>query len=201
MPYHHLALAVRDMRTMHAFYNEAMGFELVHVERATTPEGGFGNHYFYDTGNGEMLAFWELDDPAIGTDFPTGLSAGVGLPDWVNHLAFACRDEDDLATIRGRWLSLGLPVVEIDHRWCRSIYVKDPNDNLIEFSTPPLPFGEAQRERAMRALRGERLEPDAEPEIVQHEPATTDTPLGYRPAPVALTMADVRRARRAVARA
>lgn len=195
MPYHHLALAVRDMRATHAFYTEAMGFELVHVEHAATPEGGVANHFFYDTGNGELLAFWEIDDPAIGRDFPTGLSAAAGLPDWVNHLAFATRDDDELALIRARWLSLGLPVVEIDHRWCRSIYVKDPSDNLIEFSTPPAAFGPTSRDRAARALRGERIEPDPEPRVVRHEPTASGSPLGYRPSPLALTMADVRRAR------
>jgi catechol 2,3-dioxygenase-like lactoylglutathione lyase family enzyme len=195
MAYHHLALAVRDMTLTHAFYTRAMGFELAHVERTTTPEGGSGSHYFYDTGNGELLAFWELDDPAIGTNFPTGLSAAVGLPDWVNHLAFACRDAADLDAIRVRWQSLGLPVLEIDHRWCRSIYAKDPNDNLIEFSTPVAPFDEASRRRAAQALAGEALEPDPSPEITLHEPTTPASPLGYSPAPITTTMDDVRDAR------
>lgn len=191
MPYHHLALAVHDMQATHAFYTEAMGFTLVHVERTATPEGGLGNHYFYDTGNGELVAFWELDDPAIGHAFPTGLSASVGLPDWVNHVAFACRDDADLDAIRARWRALGLPVLEIDHRWCRSIYVKDPSENLVEFSTPVAPFSAAASERARHALAGERLEPDAAPRIVQHAPTTTATPLGYRPAPITSTMAEV----------
>ena len=36
MAYHHLALATRDMKKTHDFYERVMGFELVKVEVART---------------------------------------------------------------------------------------------------------------------------------------------------------------------
>jgi catechol 2,3-dioxygenase-like lactoylglutathione lyase family enzyme len=69
-----------------------MGFRLVKVEPGHTPDGGWAKHLFYDTGGNGMIAFWELHDETIGDDFPTALSEGVGLPPWVNHIAFEAAD-------------------------------------------------------------------------------------------------------------
>ncbi len=168
MPYHHLALAVRDMKAVHDFYTRAMGFELVRAEIATTPTGGRARHYFYDTGDGEMMAFWELDDPEMPREFPTGISTAAGLPDWVNHIAFRARDLAELEAIRRRWTGLGLEVVEIDHHWCRSIYAKDPSGNLVEFCVTTGPVED--RDRARRALAGDPLDPDPRPRISVHRP-------------------------------
>ena len=42
MAYHHLALAAKDMKAIHAFYEGVMGFELVKVEIAPVMGGGWG---------------------------------------------------------------------------------------------------------------------------------------------------------------
>ena len=86
MAFHHLAVATRDVVGNHLFYSRAMGFELVKVEARESPEGGWAKHFFYDTGGGELMAFWELHDESIGDDFPTGLSQAAGLPPWVRTL-------------------------------------------------------------------------------------------------------------------
>ncbi len=57
MAFHHVAITTRDLAATHAFYTGAMGFELVRVEAAATPEStadgiGWARHVFYDTGNG-----------------------------------------------------------------------------------------------------------------------------------------------------
>ncbi|UCE86627.1 MAG: VOC family protein [Deltaproteobacteria bacterium] len=152
MGYHHIALATRDMPATDVFYTRAMGFRLVKVEVASTPSGGFAKHFFYDTGGGEMLAFWELHDDTIPDDFPTALSSGVGLPPWVNHIAFAGRDRADLGARRNRLLEHGYDVAEIDHGWCESIYATDPNGTLVEFCITTADFGAADGEAARRAL-------------------------------------------------
>lgn len=192
MPFHHLALAVRDMARTHEFYERAMGFRLLRVERAATPEGGFGNHYFYDTGGGGLMAFWELQDPALPADFPTGLSAAAGLPDWVNHLAFDCGDRAGLEAHRERWRALGLRVIEMDHHWCQSIYQTDPDGNFVEWSFTSAETEPGQRERALRALAGEALAPDRPPKLVVHEP-TGPLGLSFQPRPPTRTLADVRK--------
>jgi catechol 2,3-dioxygenase-like lactoylglutathione lyase family enzyme len=162
--YHHIALATRDMAATDAFYTQAMGFRLVKVEVANTPAGGFAKHFFYDTGGGEMLAFWELHDETIPRDFPTALSEGVGLPAWVNHIAFAGRDSADLGERRKRLLEHGYDVAEIDHRWCYSIYATDPNGTLVEFCITTAEFSEEDAETARRMLADpnpKRTEPPA----------------------------------------
>ena len=45
MGYHHLALAARDMNAIHNFYEGVMGFDLVKVEVAPVPEGGWAKHF------------------------------------------------------------------------------------------------------------------------------------------------------------
>lgn len=152
MPFHHLAVATRDVAANHLFYSRAMGFELVKVEARETPEGGFAKHFFYDTGAGEMMAFWELHDAKLPDDFPTGLSEAAGLPVWVNHIAFQASSVAELQTYRKRWLEHGYDVLEIDHGWCYSIYATDPNGTLVEWCVTTGSFDEADRARALRAL-------------------------------------------------
>ena len=45
--YHHLALAAKDMKAIHHFYEEVMQFELVKVEVGPSPQGGWAKHFFY----------------------------------------------------------------------------------------------------------------------------------------------------------
>ena len=83
MGYHHLAFATRDLEANHAFYTEAMGFELVKaVVGPTEAPGGWAKHLFYDTGGDGMIAFWELHDQRVPADFDPRISEGLGLPSW-----------------------------------------------------------------------------------------------------------------------
>lgn len=174
MAFHHLALAVRDMRAVHDFYEHKTGFALAKVEIARTPTGGRAKHFFYDTGDGELMAFWELQDPALPSDFPTSIAAAAGLPQWVNHLAFKAADLDDLAARRQRWLDAGLQVMEIDHNWCHSIYTTDPNGNMVEFCVTTDALTAADRDQALAAVTSDEQPfspPPAKIEI--HEPAAS----------------------------
>jgi catechol 2,3-dioxygenase-like lactoylglutathione lyase family enzyme len=151
--FHHLALVTRDARATHAFYTHAMGFELVKTVVAATPAGGWAKHFFYETGRGELMAFWELHDDSIPEGYPTAISSGIGLPEWVNHVAFAAADEVDLDRRRERLVRSGYDVLEIDHGWCKSIYTRDPNGTLVEFCTTTRDFDAEDRRRALEALR------------------------------------------------
>jgi catechol 2,3-dioxygenase-like lactoylglutathione lyase family enzyme len=161
--FHHLAIATRDLDATHEFYTEAMGFELVKAVVAATPEGGgWARHLFYDAGDDGMLAIWDLhDDEHIPADFSPAISTGLGLPTWVNHIAFTATDLDDIARRRERWLDHGHDVVEIDHGWCTSIYCNDPNGIAVEFCTTTTAFTEHDRAEAHAALRA--TEPTLEP--------------------------------------
>jgi catechol 2,3-dioxygenase-like lactoylglutathione lyase family enzyme len=152
MGFHHLAIATRDAKATHAFYTGAMGFELAKVEVARAGKRGFAKHLFYDTGNGEMIAFWDFHDAGLPEDWTPAISDGLGLPHWANHIAFAARDLPDLDARRERWLAHGSDVMEIDHGWCTSIYTTDPNGIMVEFCTSTRAFQSADREEALRLL-------------------------------------------------
>jgi catechol 2,3-dioxygenase-like lactoylglutathione lyase family enzyme len=171
MAVHHIALATKDLLATHRFYTEAMGFRLAKVEanRVPTATGGWARHVFYDTGGDGMFAVWDLHDDEIGDDFPTAISTGVGLPPWVNHLAFTARDDAELQAALERWLSCGHDVVEIDHGWCRSIYVDDPNGTTVEWCLSTRQLDEQDAAEAERLLRAEVPELDGkEPPITVH---------------------------------
>src|SRR5438093_1391845 len=74
MGFHHLALATRDLKATHEFYTAAMGFELVKVAVGPAGKRGFAKHLFYDTGNGELIAFWDLHDPDFTADWSPAIA-------------------------------------------------------------------------------------------------------------------------------
>ena len=171
MAYHHLAIVTHDMQATHRFYTEAMGFELVHAEKAQTGKGSnWSKHFFYDTGNGEMMAFWEIHHDDIPDDHPTSISRGLGLPAWTNHIAFRADSVDDLRQKRARLLSAGQRVTEIDHNWCRSIYATDPNGILVEFCVTTRAFADGDEELAFKALTSDDMADEPAPVVEQFEP-------------------------------
>ena len=116
MAFHHVAIAAKDLAATHEFYTEAMGFELVKAVVAPTDvPGGWAKHLFYETGGHGLIAFWELHDDRVGEGWSPAISTGLGLPIWVNHLAFDAADLDDIAARRERWLDRGIDVMEVDH--------------------------------------------------------------------------------------
>ena len=58
--FHHVAYACRDIEATHHFYEDLMGFELVHTEVETFEAGGYFRHTFYDLGDGNSLAIIDL---------------------------------------------------------------------------------------------------------------------------------------------
>ncbi|MFV0317739.1 MAG: VOC family protein [Microthrixaceae bacterium] len=174
MSFHHLALATGDLPATHEFYTSAMGFTLAKVVVNPTPEGGWAKHVFYDTDDGMgaeggMIAFWELHG-----DYPEvdgAISTSVGLPEWVNHIAFTAVDEAHLEIALKRWLDCGYEAVEIDHEFCRSIYTTDPNGTLVEWCMDQGELGEADRRRAEAALADPKPEFDGPPRsFTAHKP-------------------------------
>ena len=151
MAFHHLAFATCNLEETHAFYTDVMGFTLAKAVANETPDGGWAKHVFYDTGGGSLIAFWELHDPAIPDTWSPAISTGLGLPAWVNHLAFDAPSLADLDTRKQRWLDTGHDVMEVDHGFCRSVYTTDPNGILVEFCATTDP-GFADRAEAERLL-------------------------------------------------
>lgn len=173
MSFHHLAIATNDLDATHRFYTEVMGFDLVKTVVGETMEGGWARHVFYDTHQGGLMAFWDIHDDTL-PEFNSSISAGLGLPGWTNHIAFNAPTLEDLATMRHRWQDHGEKVVEIDHGWCTSIYIGDPNGIMVEFCTTTVDFTDEDRAEAQRLLVAEQPELEESPTVTFHEPTTAN---------------------------
>ncbi|MFM8973072.1 MAG: VOC family protein [Actinomycetota bacterium] len=155
MGFHHVAIAVRDAETSHRFYTEAMGFTLVRTEVIDYLETGWARHLFYDIGDGTMLALWDLHHES-GPVTKTAISIDLGLPHFVNHIAFASADLADLDARQHRLLAHGIDVARIDHGWCTSIYTADPNDIMVEFCCTTRVFDADDHAEAAALLAAEQ---------------------------------------------
>jgi catechol 2,3-dioxygenase-like lactoylglutathione lyase family enzyme len=172
MAFHHVALATRNLAATHRFYTEVMGFKVVKVVVAPTPEEtGWARHVFYDTGDGEMIAFWDIHDAEIEAGPWTGdLSKVIGLPAWVNHVAFDAPTLDDLEARKQHWREHGLTVLEIDHAFCTSIYATDPNEILVEFCCTTRPFSDEELASAPRLVQAAHPQLESPPDIKVFKP-------------------------------
>lgn len=165
MAYHHLALATRDMKKTHDFYERVMGFELVKVEVAPVSTGGWGKHFFYrmDGDDSRFIAFWALHDVPGQEQMIYDLNAAGNLPPMTNHFSFSVSSKAELDEKRQAWLQEGLDVFEIDHNWCHSIYTSDPDGNAIEYCLTTGGFSAQDRAQALATLDLETFQPSPEP--------------------------------------
>lgn len=168
MPVHHLAVAVKDVTAAHEFYTRAMGFELAKVVKRRTPQGGWTKHIFYDIGDGTLFAIWDLrgiEGVVVAADeWRGGMSTAAGLPYWINHVAFQVDDLDHLEKKKQQWLDYGKNVVQVDHEFIVSIYTKDPDGTLVEWTCATRALTAEDREEAFRLLADDTpaTEPDYE---------------------------------------
>lgn len=136
MPLHHVAYATRDVEATTEFYEDLMGFPLVHTELQAKGDTWI-RHVFYDIGpneqgQAESIAFFQFEGIGEDPDWTTDVSDGVGLPFWVNHCAFRATVEKQ-EEVRTRMTAAGVePAMELDHGWCHSLYYLDPNGIMVE---------------------------------------------------------------------
>ena len=60
-----------------------MGFSLAKVEVAPAGEKGFAKHLFYDTGGGELIAFWDFHDPDMPAEWSSAIPVRACSPHFV----------------------------------------------------------------------------------------------------------------------
>lgn len=155
MPLHHVAYATRDVAATTHFYEDLMGFPLIHTEVQSFGESWL-RHVFYDigansAGEHECIAFFEFQGVGERDDWHSDVSDGVGLPHWINHCAFRATSEQQEA-VRARMTAEGIkPVMEQDHGWCHSLYYLDPNGIMVELCRDTPGF-EIDRDEAHRLL-------------------------------------------------
>jgi catechol 2,3-dioxygenase-like lactoylglutathione lyase family enzyme len=140
----HISLATLDLNATRAFYEGVLGFKAVRCDIIKVKEGGEIRHVFFDTGQGQLLAFMEPRGvPGAPAEFDGGLNRPLGMPEGVYHFAFEAESQAGLEAKRAELIGKGVAVTPIvDHEWAKSIYFKDPNGLLLEFSYLTRAFNE-----------------------------------------------------------
>ena len=150
---HHIAFATRCTQATYDFYHSKLGMPLIHVENHRLKKGYF-RHFFFDMGMGQALGFFEVHDVGEQENYRTDPSTGLGLPLWVNHVAFKLADQATYEAFKQRLIEQKVMLLgETDHDFCQSLYLVDPNMLMIEFSydTDADKFGMSEEE-AYKAL-------------------------------------------------
>jgi catechol 2,3-dioxygenase-like lactoylglutathione lyase family enzyme len=154
--FHHVAFGTKDVEATYDFYNNRLEMPLVHCENHLSDAGWF-KHFFFDVGNGELLGFFAFSSVGERDGYRTDISTGLGMPKWVNHLAFNVESMDAVQAMKKRAERNGVKVyMEADHGWCYSVYFIDPNGIMVEFTTTTRPQDIRQAsDKALELLRQE----------------------------------------------
>lgn len=131
---HHHAYVVNDQERTRHFYEDIIGLPL----RATWIESTVVlgeklefSHTFYGIADGGALAFFNFADPKINARFNAGPQKNI-----CYHIALAVNEETQ-AQIRERCKTEGVTTVDMDHGYCKSLYVTDPDGLQVEFTVNP----------------------------------------------------------------
>jgi len=155
----HLALVCSDMARTVEFYSTVLGLRLI---KTIELPAGIGQHFFFDIGNGDSLAFfWFADAPGPAP----GIASPIARPDngestsavgSMNHIAFQVAPEK-IEIYRQRLVDHGVDCSVVvnhdDSEWTvsdemhpgvfvRSVYFQDPDGILLELAAWTRPFGE-----------------------------------------------------------
>jgi catechol 2,3-dioxygenase-like lactoylglutathione lyase family enzyme len=121
---HHFALICSDVRATIDFYQGVLEFPLTEIFENRDYAGS--NHFFFDIGHGNLLAFFDLP----GLDLGPYAEVLGGL----HHLAISVTQEK-WEHLRGKLEAAGVEyVVESE----RSIYFRDPAGARLELLADPL---------------------------------------------------------------
>jgi catechol 2,3-dioxygenase-like lactoylglutathione lyase family enzyme len=180
----HLALVCKDMARTVEFYQGVLGMPLI---KTIELPAGMGQHFFFDIGNGDALAFfWFPDAPEAqpGVTNPAGLPMSdksiVTAHASMNHVAFNVAPEkidEYYEKLRAKGIKatrvvshddspLGASLEITPTTFVRSIYFFDPDGIALEFAawTRELPREGDVRHEPARAVETKR---QREPEAVK----------------------------------
>ncbi|MEM7413459.1 MAG: VOC family protein [Myxococcota bacterium] len=124
---HHHAYVSRDLEATRAFYEEILGLPLA----ATWCESEFGNNYchvFFELEDGSSLAFFQFEKTEV-----TEEHASLASTSPFDHVALLATDGLQ-ADVAERARLAGLETVLVDHGYCRSLYLRDPDGLIVELT-------------------------------------------------------------------
>ena len=124
---HHHAYVSRDLGATRRFYEEIVGLPLV----ATWCEHEFGQdycHVFFALEDGGALAFFQFADPEFNES-----QAALASTSPFDHVALNATAALQ-AEVVARAEKAGVDPVTVDHGYCVSLYLKDPDGLTVELT-------------------------------------------------------------------
>lgn len=121
---HHLALLSSDVERTVRFYQDVLGFPLTDIFENRDYPGS--NHFFFDIGHGNLLAFFDFPDLGLGR-----YSEVLG---GLHHVAISMTPEE-WERARARLDEAG---VDYQSESGTSIYFRDPDGARLELIADPL---------------------------------------------------------------
>ena len=128
---HHHAVRTDDMEATRRFYEDVLGMPMVAAMKESMDSTNGRKtpflHCFFEMGDGGSLAFFQFLPDAYGP-------ADKLPPDAIDHhIAMSVPDFEDLAALKAKLDEHGYQNCGINHGFCYSLYVRDPNGMLVEF--------------------------------------------------------------------
>lgn len=170
----HVALVSSDMARTVEFYRDVLGMPLI----KTLEIPGGGQHFFFDCGNGDSVAFfWFPGAPPHAPGIAgAGQMPGVGdiasAHGSMNHLAFdvpAEKFDEYVERLKAKGIEVS-PVLNHDDSertvarelhdgvFVRSVYFRDPDGILLELACWTKTFGPEDALHAPANAKGERVQ-------------------------------------------
>lgn len=150
---HHTAFVSKDLEATRHFYEDIIGLPLTatwcEVDELFGKERVYC-HLFFGLGDGSALAFFQFANAEDQAEFGPELT-----PSPFRHIAVNC-DQTTQDEIKGRLGKAGYGEAEtymLQHGYCTSLYVTDPNGMILEFTvdTPEAPEKATERQAKARA--------------------------------------------------
>jgi len=127
---HHHAFVVQDQERTRHFYEDLLGLPLVATWCEDDEVAGTRRaycHTFYELADGGALAFFQFADPRDGQRFKAAPRSPF------DHLALRV-DAGTQAAVARRLGAAGVRFQEIEHGYCHSLYVQDPDGLILELT-------------------------------------------------------------------
>ena len=131
---HHTAYVTKDLEATRAFYEDVIGLPMI----ATWTESDelFGKlrtycHVFFELADGSCLAFFQFVDADDQAEFGPEIPSSPFI-----HVALQV-DQATQVQMEARIKAAGIVEPQtyvLEHGYCRSVYVVDPNGMILEFT-------------------------------------------------------------------
>ncbi len=148
---HHTAYVARDLEATRHFYEDIIGLPLIatwcEVDQLFGAERVYC-HLFFGLADGSALAFFKFAKPEDQALFGPKMASSP-----FHHIALNV-DSETQKGIEQRLAAAGYKephTYVLEHGYCRSVYVTDPNDMILEFTDDAPEAVKVADERRARA--------------------------------------------------